>query len=124
MTAAPNKMTGRLISIAGVSVAAAALAFGLGYDRAALGALAGAPIGMLNFYLTFSASLQGGEGERAPSPVNIYLRSLMRMAISMIALLVALRFGPEFLIGALAGILSETATYTGDAVRLMLKRWR
>lgn len=123
MTAARDKFVGRIVSIAGVSIAAAALAFGLGFDRAALGALAGAPVAMLNFYLSYSASPQDGENG-APSPITLYLRSLMRMAISMIALLVALRFGPEFLIGALAGILSETATYTGDALRLMFKRWR
>lgn len=124
MTFTREKLKGRLVSIGGVAVATAALAFGLGYDRAALGALAGGLVGMLNFYLTFRTATESGEGGRPQSAVNIYLRSLMRMAISMIALLVALRFGAEFLIGALAGILSETATYTGDAVRLIMKRWR
>lgn len=124
MTFTPDKLKGRLLSIGGVAVAGAALAFGLGFDRAALGVLAGSLIGMLNFFLTFQAANGAGEGGRPQSAVNLYLRSLARMAISMIALLVALRFGAEFLIGVLAGILSETATYTGDAVRLILKRWR
>lgn len=122
MTQALNK---KLLAIGGVGLAAAAIAFGLGFDRAAAGAIAGSLVGMFNCYLLHAAASQKSEGDQPKAlAVNLFLRSLMRMGISMIALLVALRFGVEFLIGALAGILSETATYTGDAVRLMLKRWR
>lgn len=110
-------------SILIVACAEAAIAFGLGYDRAALGVIAGSLVGLLNYYLIYSAA-SAADGAGREMQARLLLRSLSRMGISMLALLVALRFGPEFLIGALAGILSETATYMGDAVLLMFKRWR
>jgi len=123
--AAHNLYTSRrmrsILIVAGVE---AAIAFGLGFDRAALGVLAGSLVGLLNYYLIYSAAHSQDGADRSQMQVRLLLRSLSRMGISMLALLVALRFGPEFLLGVLAGVLAETATYMGDAVLLMLKRGR
>lgn len=125
MTAEQSIYTSRRMrSIFIVACVQAAIAFGLGYDRAALGAMAGSLVGLLNYYLIYSAAHKQDGADRSQMQVRLLLRSLSRMGISMLALLVALRFGPEFVIGVLAGVLSETATYMGDAVLLMLKRWR
>lgn len=109
----------RIVWIAMTAVIASGAAYLAGFPKASIGVLCGAPVGMLNFYLMYTASKKQTEkAVKGQIDMGLMQRSLMRIVISMGALLLALRFGPEFLIGTLVGVVAEMITYMGDAARL------
>ena len=120
--AAPGAYTaGRLGAMALAAAIAAGIALAAGFPRAALGAVAGLPVAIVNYYLMYAAvkrSASAGQGIGG----GLLGRSFLRMVISMAALLLAARLGPEFLIGVLVGLVAEVVTYIGDAVRLVFSR--
>ena len=104
-----------------VAAVAAGIALAAGFPKAALGVAAGLPVGIVNYYLMYTAmkrSAAAGQGIGG----GLLGRSFLRMVISLAALLLAARLGPEFLIGVLVGLVAEMFTYIGDAVRLVFSR--
>ena len=96
-------------------------AFALGFTQAGFGGLAATPVAMFNAYLIFAAVQRPASSNREIQ-VCIAKRTVLRMGLSIVVLLISLQFGVEFLIGALLGIVSEMWTYMGDAIRLMFTR--
>ncbi|MBO8142652.1 MAG: ATP synthase subunit I [Firmicutes bacterium] len=110
----------RAMAVAGLVVAVAALA--AGFPKAALGVLAGMPVGAVNYWLT-SSSLGRGQGALDPrASARLMQRNLLRQALAVAALVAAAPMGIEFLLGVLAGVVTEMLTYFWDAAREALGR--
>lgn len=108
--------------MAATAAIAAGFSFGLGFPMAALGAIAGLPVGIANYYLIYSAVKRSAATGEKGIGTGVLSRSFLRMVISLAALLAAARFGPEFLIGVLIGLIAEMVTYVGDVARFLFNR--
>lgn len=101
----------------------AALALLLGFPMAAAGVLAGLPVGIINYLMMFTLRRQMAEAGGAQVNAGAMMqRTMMRLLLSATALLLASLLGPEFLIGALVGIVLEVFSYFGDAMRMFFGR--
>lgn len=109
----------RLRSIALIAAIAAAIAWLLGYPAAAWGAIGAAPVAMFNYLIVYRAVRQA-ERDNSTGLRGILGTSLSRIAISIATLWVASRFGVEAMFGALAALVSEMLSYTGDTVRAII----
>ena len=104
--------------MAGVGIAGAGIVAAAGHPLAAAGVLAGMPVGMLNYWLILAAVRRSRELPPAEANRMVLRRTLGRMALAGAALLLAVRGGPEFLLGVLGGLILEVLTYLGEATRL------
>lgn len=121
--AAPGSYTiGRIGMMAATAAIAAGIGFALGFPMAALGAIAGLPVGIINYALMYSAVKRTAATGEKGIGTGVLNRSFLRMVISMVALLLAARLGPEFLIGVLIGLIAEMVTYIGDVARFLFNR--
>lgn len=115
----------RRIVLAVLGAVLAGVAYGAGFPMAAVGVLAGLPIGLLNYQLMFSVQQQwakapsGHSGQYASA---LGQRMMLRLVISGGALYLASTVNPEFLIGALVGIVIEVLSYFGDAFKILFSR--
>lgn len=101
----------------------AALAYFVGFPMAALGVLAGLPVGLINYQMMFAVRQQLASGGDAGQQAGALMqRTMLRLLLSAGALLLASALGPEFLIGALVGIVLEVLSYFGDAMRMFFGR--
>lgn len=125
----------RFLLIALFGLLLSAIAWIVDFPVAALGVLAGVPVSLLNHWLmrhgmqqaqlTQRAREEAGEEVSAGAAQFEVLKwSLLRLVVSIVALLAANKVGPEFMVGALAGLLAEMFTYVGDAFQMFagLKR--
>lgn len=101
-----------------MTVGAALLAYLAGLPGVAWGALATLPVSLFNYYMIFSAAHSNDESRKVQG--KLLKRSLLRMAISMAALLIGFKFGVEVMMGVLMALVAEMMTYMGDTVRLIL----
>jgi len=79
------------------------------------------PVGIVNYLMMFSVRRQmaaAGTGKADAGP--LVQRSMMRLLLSATALLLASLLGPEFLIGALIGIVTEIFSYFKDAIQMFM----
>lgn len=119
----------RVLWILVVAGAAAVIAFAIGRPAAGWGVLAATPVGIFNYYIMYSAVRAGDDDVSNPearqqAQIRLLKRSMLRLGISGVALLAAIRFGPEALIGVLVGIVAEMMTYMGEAVRFLVPKKR
>lgn len=91
--------------------------FATGHKAAAVGILAGAPVGMLNYLLSYSGQKKAVRDTNLASIGLVLKLSLLRVVTAVVALLLALTQGVEFFLGVFCGILLELGTYYGDVVR-------
>lgn len=111
----------RVWTLAALAALAAALALVLGFPMAAAGVAAGLPVGIVNYLMMFSVRRQmaaAGTGKADAGP--LVQRSMLRLLLSATALLLASLLGPEFLIGALIGIVTEIFSYFKDAIQMFM----
>lgn len=108
----------RLRWIGAVAGLGALVAYALGSNEIALGAVAASPIGMLNYYLMVRA-VRSPAGEPKDLQMRIVKFSAVRMLLSALALFVAFGFGVNVMLGALIGVTAEMFTYMGDTIRLV-----
>ena len=111
----------RVWTLAALAALAAALAPVLGSRTAAAGVAAGLPVGIVNYLVMCSVRRQmaaAGTGKADAGP--LVQRSMMRLLLSATALLLASLLGPEFLIGALIGIVTEIFSYFKDAIQIFM----
>lgn len=112
----------RIWTLAALAAFAAAVALFVGFPMAAAGVLAGLPVAIINYWMMFTVRRQlaeagGGKVDLGP----VVQRSLLRLLLSAAALLLASLLGPEFLIGALVGIVMEVFSYFKDAIRMFFR---
>lgn len=103
----------------------AAIAYGIGFPMTAVGVLAGLPIGLLNYQLMFSVRQQWAEapsGQSGQFASALGQRTMLRLVLSGGALFLASTVSPEFLVGALVGIVIEMLSYFGDAFKVLISR--
>ena len=89
---------------------------------AAAGVLAGLPVGIINYLMMFTVRRQMAEagGGKVDAGAMVQ-RTMLRLLLSATALLLASLLGPEFLIGALVGIVTEVFSYFKDAMRYVFR---
>lgn len=105
-----------------MGLVAAAVAYALGYPRAAAGVLAGGALGLINYGALRKLVAGGSELTPRGTQALLLLRSVGRMVVSWGALLLAVPFGLEAVFGVLIGLLLEIGTYYGDVLRLIIGR--
>lgn len=111
----------RLRSIVVVTAFAAALAWAVGYTSVSWGALAGLPVAIVNYLIVYRA-VHKSERDKAAATTAILTSVFGRMAISLLTLWIASRYGIEFMLGALCALVAEMISYTGDTFRLILSQ--
>jgi len=109
----------RLRSIGLIAAACAVIAWWIGYPQMAWGAIGAAPIAMFNYLIVYRV-VHEAEREKSRGLRGILLTTLARLAISLLTLWAASRFGIEVMLGALAALVSEMLSYTGDTVRAII----
>ena len=88
----------------------------LGYNGAAVAAVATLPVALFNRWFVLRALDSDPDGGR------VMIRSLVRTVVSILALLLGYQFGLEVMLGVLLGLTYETLTYFGDAVKVLTGR--
>ncbi|MEW6624185.1 MAG: ATP synthase subunit I [Bacillota bacterium] len=105
--------------IAGIGLASAIVALITGYTQLALGITTGTAVGIFNYWLMTDALKKGKEMENKQANRLFLMRYLLRMVISVAALVAAMQVGVQFVLGALAGLFLHLATYFGDVIKIM-----
>lgn len=114
----------RIIAISFVAAVAACIALIFGFNRAALGIAAALPVGILNHSLMVRASRKSEDLAPSQGQLMVFSWSMVRMGISIAALLASISMGPEFIIGVLTGLLCEMVTHISDTVKLLVRTRR
>lgn len=93
------------------------LTYILGLKGVAAGVLAATPAGIFNYWMMWDAV----QRELAKKEANKVLlgRSLMRMVISIAALIVAVQVGIQFLFGVMLGLFLHLFTYAFDVLNVL-----
>lgn len=93
------------------------LTYILGLKEVAAGVLAAAPVGIFNYWMMWDAV----QRELTNKEANKVLlgRSLMRMVISILALIAAVQVGIQFLFGVMLGLFLHLFTYTFDIINIL-----
>lgn len=112
----------RTVVMAVLGLVAVAVALGIGYPRAAAGVAVGGSLGLINYGLTRRLVAGGAELTPRGTQALLLMRSVGRMVISWLALVLAVPFGLDAVFGVLIGLLLEIATYYGDVVMLIARR--
>lgn len=113
----------RMWTLVGLALAASALAYVIGFPLAALGVLAGTPVGLVNFQLMNSVRQRMGSDESGESyGLLVMQRTLFRLLLSAGAIFAAALVGMEFVVGVLVGVVLEVLTYLGDALKMLFIR--
>lgn len=112
----------RTVVMVVLGLIAVAVALGIGYPRAAAGVAVGGSLGLVNYGL--SRRLVAGGSDLTPRATQalLLMRSVGRMVISWLALLLAVPFGLDAVFGVLVGLLLEIATYYGDVIMIIARR--
>lgn len=95
--------------------AALLLAFGL--ERAAAGVGAGTPVALVNHWWLARTRGRMEKLSLAQGTRQLLLTYWGRLGLDLVALLVATRFGAEFLIGVLIALVTEMMAYVWDQAR-------
>lgn len=113
----------RIWTLVAMAAVAAAVALVVGFPMTAAGVLAGLPIGIINYVMMYRVRQRMEHSGGGKADMGLMMqRSMLRLLFSVAALLLASMLGPEFLIGALIGIVTEVFSYFKDAMRLLLAR--
>ena len=100
-----------------MAIITASLTYILGFKGLAAGVLAATPVGIFNYWMMWDAV----QRELAKKEANKVLlgRSLMRMVISIAALIVAVQVGIDFLFGVMLGLFLHLVTYAFDVLNIL-----
>jgi len=98
----------RLRIILVLAIAVAAIAYILGFKELALGVLAATPLASLNYWMMWDTI------QRKTEDKALMGRSLIRMILSIVALLLAVQVGIQFLLGVMLGLVLHVFTYIHD----------
>jgi len=112
----------RTVAMAVLGLIAVAVALGIGYPRAAAGVAVGACLGLVHYELLRRLIIRGTEPTPRSAQAVLFMRSVGRMVVSWLALVLAIPFGLETVFGVLVGVLLEIATYYGDVLLFILRR--
>ncbi|MHB1125884.1 MAG: ATP synthase subunit I [Bacillota bacterium] len=113
----------KYVQIIACSLALAGIFYGFGSRSLALGILSGTPVGVFNYWMV--ASAVGGHTEDPRRAQNRFMgRALLRMGISMVALLMAAFVGPDFMIGVLIALILQMLTYFWDISKIIKRKER
>lgn len=112
----------RIWAMAAIAAVAAAAAVAAGFPVFAAGVAAGLPVGIVNYVMTQRLRQQLDRDGGREIGTLIAQRTTLRMVLSVCALLLASRLGPDFLVGVLVGLVLEVFTYLKDAARLLSGR--
>lgn len=110
----------RLKFIIILAAAVSALTYILGFSELAVGVLAGTPVGIFNYWMMWDA-VQKGTNQANKDVNKIFLgRSLIRMVISIISLIIAVQVGIYFLFGVMIGLFLHLLTYASDVFDILM----
>ena len=113
----------RIWTLVALAAFGAALALLIGFPMAAVGVLAGLPVGIINYFVMFTVRRRMAEAGSGQVDAGAMMqRTMLRLLLSATALLLASMLGPEFLIGTLVGVVMEVFSYFGDAMRMFFGR--
>ncbi len=107
----------RFIIILGLIISAVLSIVGL--REMALGTLTGTAFGILNYWLMFDAIKKGKELSSKEANKLFMVRYLLRMVISVAALLLGMQVGVYFVLGVLVGLFLHLITYFSEVCKLM-----
>lgn len=114
---------GTLKTMGIIAAAMAGAAYALGFRGAAAGIAAGVPVGVFNYWLLAEVVYAPRE-KYSPTKAQAIMmrRALIRMGIDLAALMAAVWFGVEFLIGVAIGLSSSMFAYLHDCVRILARK--
>lgn len=105
----------RLKYILALALISTAISQFFGFTQLALGILVGSPVGIFNYWLMWDALKKVNKESN-----KIFLgRSLMRMIISLLALILAMKVGTEFILGVMIGLFLHLLTYFNDVANIL-----
>lgn len=108
------------IVVLGLAVTLAAFFFG--QRQAALGLAVGTPLGVLN-YLLVQGSIRPRPHLSPRKAQNVFMgRALLRLLISLAAMVLALPFGIPFFLGITGGLILHMLTYFYDLILLLCRK--
>lgn len=113
----------RRVTLIVLGAVCAIIAYFVGFPMTATGVLAGLPVGLINFQMLHSLRqrLAEADGTTTEQASALAQRTMLRLLLSVGALLLASSLGPEFLIGVLIGVVLEVLSYFGDAMKLFFR---
>lgn len=105
--------TFRSLAIVGLGIAAGLLLWLAGLGTASMGVVAVVPLALFNRWFVASAVRRGGLDVTGG---QVMMRVIIRTVLSIVALLIAYRFGLMAMLGALLGLNLEVLTYFGEVL--------
>lgn len=114
----------RLVLMTTLAAVLAPLAYLLGFMDAAVGIVAGTPVAMLNFRMTWLGLTASNRISGPKSAGVLWQCSLLRLLLDVLCLTAAAFISAEFVLGVLTGLLLELMTYYVDAVKVVLAMLR
>ncbi len=109
----------RLKFIIILAVVVSSLTYILGMKELAVGVLVGTPLGIFNYWMMWDAVQKGQNLANKEANRMFFGRSLVRMVLSIIALILALQVGVYFLLGVMVGLFLHLSTYSADVLNIL-----
>ncbi|KUO51291.1 MAG: hypothetical protein APF76_17590 [Desulfitibacter sp. BRH_c19] len=109
----------RLKFIIILAVIVSSLIYLFGMNELAVGVLVGTPLGVFNYWMMWDAVQKGQTLENKEANKMFFGRSLIRLVLSIIALILALQVGVYFLLGVMIGLFLHLSTYSIDVLNIL-----
>ncbi len=109
----------RLRAMLLIAVIITAITLALRLNEVAYGVLAATPVGIFNYWIIYDALKKGESISNASANKMFIGRFILRMAISLAALVLAMQVGIYFIFGVLLGLFLHLFTYSLDVWKIL-----